>query len=225
MKLLLAEDDRDMARGIQILLSRSNYSVDHVGNGTDALDYLLHGDYDAAVLDVMMPGMDGISVVKCVREKGKTIPILLLTAMGETVDKITGLDAGADDYLAKPFDAGELLARVRALLRRIETFSADIIQYSDLSLDRNRFILSCGNEKVSLNNKAFQLMEMFMLSPEQLFSADQIMEHIWGWDSEVEINVVWVNISSLRKTLDKLHSKITIRAVRGAGYKLEEQKV
>ena len=224
MKLLLAEDDRDMARGLCALLSRSNYSVDHVDNGLDAADYLLNGDYDAAILDIMMPGQSGIAVLRKIRASGKMIPVLLLTAMGETSDKIAGLDAGADDYLAKPFDAGELLARVRALLRRTESYSPDIISWEDLSLDRKKYLLTSGEKSVSLNNKAFQMMEMFMLSPGQILSADQVMEHIWGWDAEAEINVVWVNISTLRKALTNISSKVTIRAVRGAGYTLEAQK-
>lgn len=224
MKLLLAEDDRDMAKGLYALLTRSNYSVDHVDNGLDAVDYLLNGDYDAAILDIMMPGLDGISALKRVRESGKMIPILLLTAMGETSDKIHGLDAGADDYLAKPFDAGELLARVRALLRRTETYRPDIITWEDLSLDRKKYLLSCDGQSVNLNNKAFQMMEMFLLSPGQILSTEQMMEHIWGWDSEAEINVVWVNISTLRKALTHISSKVTIRVVRGAGYTLEVQK-
>lgn len=221
MKLLLAEDDKDMARAVQALLTRNNYTVDLVANGTDALDYLLHGDYDAAVLDIMMPEMDGVTVVKKARKQGVQIPIMMLTAMGEIEDKIHGLDAGADDYLPKPFDGGELFARIRALLRRSESFSPDVTSYGDISLDRSSYRLSCGSEAVNLGNKAFQMMEMFVLSPNKIISADEFMEHIWGWDSEAEIHVVWVNISFLRKQLMKIKSKTTIRVVRGAGYTLE----
>ncbi len=222
MKLLLAEDDKDMARAVQTLLSRNNYIVDVVRNGKDALDYLLHGDYDGAVLDIMMPELDGITVLKEARGQGIKIPILMLTAMGETEDRIYGLNAGADDYLPKPFAGGELIARVRALLRRTESFQSDILKYGDISLDRNRCTLSCGEQSVYLGNKAFQMMEMFLLSPDQIISVEEFMNHIWGWDSEAEINVVWVNISYLRKQLAKLESKVTIRVVRGVGYTLDK---
>lgn len=221
MKILLAEDDRDMARAIQMLLIKSNYSVEHVDNGSDAIELLLHGDCDIAILDIMMPHVDGLTALKKARKAGCKIPVMMLTAMGETDDKITGLDAGADDYLAKPFDAGELLARVRALSRRVETFSPDIITYAGVSLDRNSYSLSYQGNSINLGNKAFQMMEMLMLSPSRIISVNEFMEHIWGWDSEAEINVVWVNISQLRKHLEKIGSSVTIRAVRGAGYTLE----
>lgn len=222
MKILLAEDDLDMARGVTALLSRSKYTVDAVQNGQDALACILDGDYDAAILDIIMPGLKGTEVVKKVRGSGKNIPILMLTALGEVDDRIVGLDTGADDYLTKPFDGGELLARVRALLRRTENFTPDIVRAGDLALDRNTYQMSCGNSTVNLNNKCFQVMEMLILNSGIIISANQFMEHIWGWDSEAEINVVWVNISYLRKQLQKLSSKMQIRAVRGAGYVLEE---
>lgn len=223
MKILLAEDDKDMARGLCTLLRRSNYMVDVVENGRDALDYLMRGDCDMAILDVMMPEMDGMTVLKTIRHKGLQTPVMMLTALGETTDKIAALDDGADDYLVKPFDMGELLARVRALLRRRENFIADVISFGDLQLDRKKYVLSTKKGNIGLNNKAFQMMEMFMLSPGQILSAAQMMEHIWGWNSESEINVVWVNISMLRKNLKKLESEVIIRAVRGAGYSLEKK--
>lgn len=219
---LIAEDDRDISRAVSALLERNHYSVDVVYNGKDALDYMLAGDYDAAILDIMMPGMDGLEVVKRLRKAGIYSPVIMLTAMGEIEDRITGLDAGADDYLAKPFDGGELLARVRALLRRTGNFTPDIQTYQDLRLDRNNFKLSCGENHVNLGNKAFQMLEMLMRNPHKIISVNQFMEHIWGWDSEAEINVVWVNISFLRKQLAKIGSRTEIRMVRGAGYTLEE---
>ena len=151
MKILLAEDDRDMAKGISVFLGRNHYTVDTVDNGMDAYDYLSGGDYNMAVLDIMMPGMSGIEVLKKIRKEGNKIPVLLLTAMGEVEDRIDGLDAGADDYLPKPFDAGELLARVKALLRRVENYTPDILEVGDLKLDRNSCRLSCGRNSVSLN--------------------------------------------------------------------------
>jgi len=220
MKILFAEDDKDVSRAVTVLLRRNHYTVDPVYNGRDALDYLTGGDYDAAVLDIMMPGMDGREVVKRARQKGVGIPIMMLTAMGEVDDRITGLDAGADDYLPKPFDGRELLARLRAMLRRTESFTPNVITYKDLSLDCGNYRLSCGDEFVNLGNKGFQMMEMFMRSPGRIISADQFMEHIWGWDSEAEINVIWVNISMLRKQMQKIGSKAEIKVVRGVGYTL-----
>ena len=221
MKILIAEDDRDMAKGVAALLTRSNYTVEVVDNGTDAFDCLTEGDFDAAVLDIMMPGMSGLEVVNKARLRGCKIPVLLLTAMGEVEDRIDGLDAGADDYLPKPFDGGELLARVRALLRRAESYTPDIITFGDLQLDRNSYRLSCGRKSVVLNNKSFQVLEMLILNSGKVISANKFMEHIWGWDSEAEINVVWVNLSQLRKQLSSIGSSTQIRAVRGAGYTLE----
>lgn len=225
MKLLFAEDDPDVSRSVTALLTRSHYSVDPVSNGYDALTYLTGGDYDACIMDIMMPGMNGDEVVRKARAAGSQVPVIMLTAMGEVEDRINGLDAGADDYLAKPFDGGELLARIRALLRRHESYSPDIVTYGDLTLNRSTFALSCHEKSVSLSNKAFQMMEMLMLSPGRIISVDEFMQHIWGWDSESEINVVWVNISTLRKQLSAMDSKTTIKVVRGAGYRLEKTDV
>ncbi len=225
MKLLFAEDDPDVSRSVTALLTRSHYSVDPVYNGNDALTYLTDGDYDACIMDIMMPGMNGDEVVRKARAAGSQVPVIMLTAMGEVEDRINGLDAGADDYLAKPFDGGELLARIRALLRRHESYSPDIVTYGDLTLNRSTFALSCHEKSVSLSNKSFQMMEMLMLSPGRIISVDEFMQHIWGWDSESEINVVWVNISTLRKQLSSMDSKTAIKVVRGAGYRLEKTDV
>ena len=221
MKLLFAEDDRDISKAVAALLTRSSYTVDTVYDGEDAIDYGLNGDYDAIILDVMMPKADGVAVLKRLREAGVGTPVLLLTAKAEIEDRIVGLDAGADDYLTKPFDTGELLARIRALLRRKSEYRADAVRAGDITLDRGTYVLSCGERSVKLTGKAFQLMELLMLSPGQIFSVDKLMEHIWGWDAEAEINVVWVNISFLRKKLTEIGSKATLRATRGVGYSLE----
>ena len=225
MKLLFAEDDPDVSRSVTALLTRSHYSVDPVYYGNDALTYLTDGDYDACIMDIMMPGMNGDEVVRKARAAGSQVPVIMLTAMGEVEDRINGLDAGADDYLAKPFDGGELLARIRALLRRHESYSPDIVTYGDLTLNRSTFALSCHGKSVSLSNKTFQMMEMLMLSPGRIISVDEFMQHIWGWDSESEINVVWVNISTLRKQLSSMDSETSIKVVRGAGYRLEKTDV
>ena len=220
MKLLFAEDDLDVSKAVVTLLERSHYTVDPVYNGNDALDYLISGDYDAAVLDIMMPGKSGITVVREARQKGVGVPIMMLTAMDEVDDRINGLDAGADDYLAKPFAGGELLARIRALLRRTESYTPDLMTYGDISLDTAGYRLLCGEQSVNLGSKGFQMMEMLMRAPGTVIFVEQFMEHIWGWDTEVEVNVVWVNISQLRKQLGKLGSGVEIKVVRGAGYTL-----
>ena len=221
MKLLLAEDDPDVARGVAAILKRNNYLVDTVDNGQDAYDYIMEGDYDAAVLDIMMPKMNGDEVVRRIRSDGKSIPVMLLTAMGEVEDRIDGLDAGADDYLTKPFASGELLARVRALLRRAQSFTPDVIRFRDLTLDCTTYRLQSGKKQTVLSKKTFLLAEMFMRSPGIILSAEKIMDHVWGWDSEAEINVVWVNISTIRKSLKEIGSDVRIRMVRGAGYVME----
>ena len=221
MKILLAEDDQDMARGIAALLTRGSYAVDTVDNGRDAYDYVMEGDYDLAILDILMPGLSGIEVLRKIRRGGKKVPVMLLTALGEVEDRVGGLDAGADDYLPKPFDGSELLARVRALLRRSESYTPDLLELGDLCLDRNRSCLICGSRSVTLNHKGFQVMEMLMVNKGRNISVNEFMEHIWGWDTDAEINVVWVNISYLRKQLLALGSKAQIRAIRGVGYVLE----
>ena len=221
MKLLFAEDDPDVTRGVVAILERNNYVVDAVDNGLDAYDYIMEGDYDAAVLDVMMPKMNGDEVVRRIRKEGRSIPVMLLTAMDEIEDRISGLDAGADDYLTKPFASGELLARVRALLRRSQSFTPDVIRFKDLTLDCTTYRISCGKKQAALPKKTFQIAEMFMRSPGVILSAEKLMEHIWGWDSEAEINVVWVGISTLRKALTETGSEVRIRMVRGAGYVME----
>ena len=189
--------------------------------GQDAYDYIMEGDYDAAVLDIMMPKMNGDEVVRRIRSDGKSIPVMLLTAMGEVEDRIDGLDAGADDYLTKPFASGELLARVRALLRRAQSFTPDVIRFRDLTLDCTTYRLQSGKKQTVLSKKTFLLAEMFMRSPGIILSAEKIMDHVWGWDSEAEINVVWVNISTIRKSLKEIGSDVRIRMVRGAGYVME----
>ena len=221
MKLLFAEDDRDVSKGVVTILERNNYVVDAVDNGRDAYEYISGGDYDAAILDIMMPEMNGDEVVRRIRKEGNHLPVMLLTAMGEVEDRIDGLDAGADDYLTKPFDIGELLARVRALLRRTQNFTPDVLNFKDITLDCTNYRLQCGENGVELSKKAFQLAEMFLRSPGVILSAEKMMEHIWGWDSESEINVVWVNISTIRKALTEIGSEVHIRMVRGAGYVLE----
>ena len=221
MRLLFAEDDRDISKAVQTLLERSGYSVDAVYNGQDAIDYIEQVDYDGVILDWMMPKKSGIEVLSMMRSKGISTPVLILTARDAIEDRVAGLDMGADDYLPKPFAASELLARVRAMLRRKEDYRHDVITFSDIELDRSAMTVSCNGKSVSLNNKAFQLMEMLVEHPGAVLSIDQIMERVWGWDSDSEVNVVWVNISTLRKKLTELGAHVKIKAVRGVGYSLE----
>lgn len=222
MKLLFAEDDRDLGRAVEALLKHAGYTVDVVANGRDALDYAAEGGYDGLILDWMMPGMDGIQVLEALRGRGIAVPCLMLTARDAVEDRVTGLDAGADDYLPKPFATSELLARVRAMLRRKADFAPDVLRYGDLTLDKASMELRCNGRTVKLANKAFQLMEMLMERPGTVHSVDRIMERIWGWDSESEGSVIWVHISQLRKRLSELGSKVEIKATRGVGYSLDK---
>ena len=222
MRLLFAEDDRDIAKAVQTLLQRSGYSVDTVFNGQDEVEYIEAGEYDGVILDWMMPKLSGIEVLAHMRSRGYSTPVLMLTARDAVDDRVEGLDTGADDYLSKPFATSELLARIRAMLRRKEDYKHDVIRFSDIELDKSAMSIKCGGQSVRLNNKAFQLMEMLVEHPGAVLSINQIMERIWGWDSDSEINVVWVNISFLRKKLSELGAHAKIKAVRGVGYSLEK---
>lgn len=222
MRLLLAEDERELSRALVAVLAHNNYSVDAVFDGQEALDYLENGNYDGAILDIMMPKLDGLSVLKRIRDKGSTVPILLLTAKSEVDDRVTGLDTGADDYLTKPFATKELLARIRAMTRRQSEVTGSVLRFGNLSLNRATFELSSEKGAFRLANKEFQMLEMLMANPGNLISTEHFMEKIWGYDSDVEINVVWVYISYLRKKLVALSQSVQIRATRNIGYSLEE---
>lgn len=226
MRVLLAEDEREMSNALTTILKHNNYSVDAVYDGQDAYDYLQSEIYDAVILDIMMPKMDGLTVLKKIRAEGNAVPILLLTAKSEIDDKVTGLDLGADDYLTKPFAIKELLARVRALTRRTGDVTDSILKFGDLSLNRSTYQLSCQNESIRLTSKEFQMLEMLMANPGQVISPDLFMDKIWGYDTETELNVVWVYISYLRKKFTGLHSTVQIKATRNVGYSLvaEEKK-
>ena len=222
MKLLIAEDEIDLAEALTAFFEKNQFTVEAVHNGADAYDYAREGGYDAVILDVMMPKMNGIEVLRRLREDGVTTPIMMLTAKAQKDDRVEGFDAGADDYLPKPFAPDELIARVRALLRRSGEFKRTVLSFGDMKLDPSTGMLSCGEEAVRLSGREFQLMELFLRSPKIIFSVDKIMERIWGWDSDAEINVVWVHISNLRKKLKLIGSSVAIRANRGMGYVLED---
>ena len=218
---MLAEDERDLAAALEAMLKREHYSVDVVYNGADALDYGLAENYDGLVLDIMMPQRDGLEVLRLLREKGVAIPVLLLTAKSEVDDRIRGLNAGADDYLTKPFAMGEFLARVRALTRRCTSYTPSQLTAGDLTLDRATFELSAHGASVRLGNKEFQLLELLMRQKGGFLSTEQLMERIWGYESDAEVNAVWAYISYLRRKLEGLHSTVRITASRGRGYTLE----
>ena len=225
MRLLLAEDEKALSSALQVILKHNNYSVDAVYNGQDAYDYIVTGVYDGVILDVMMPKMDGFDVLSKVRNEGCDVPIIMLTAKSETDDKINGLDLGADDYLAKPFEMKELLARIRSITRRKSDAVSAELKVGDCTLNCLNYELTGPGGSVKLQNKEYQIMEILMANQNSVISADLMMEKVWGYDSDAEINVVWVNISYLRKKLGQIKSNVVIKAVRNQGYILEFSNV
>ena len=222
MRILIAEDDPKLLKSLVHIFKLNHYAVDGVDNGIDAFDFASSGEYDGLVLDIMMPSMDGLTLLKKLRAKGITTPALFLTARTEIDQRIEGLDAGADDYLPKPFSTGELLARVRAMLRRKDNYTPDILAFGALSLNRSTYELMCGGKTQALSGKEFQVMEMLMQNPNAIITAEQLITHIWGWNTNVDTSVVWVHISNIRKKLEALPATVTIKFVRSAGYMLEE---
>ena len=224
VRILFAEDERSLSRAVTALLEKNNYSVDPVYDGEEALAYLDAGNYDAVILDIMMPRLDGLEVLRRLRQWGNPIPVLLLTAKSEVEDKVTGLDAGANDYLTKPFSTAELLARIRAMTRsQTGGQVTSRLTLGNITLDQATFELSSAYGSFRLANKEFQMMELLLRNPRQLIPTERFVERIWGYDSDVELNVVWVYISYLRKKLAALKADIQIKATRNAGYSLEEQ--
>lgn len=222
MRLLLAEDERSLARALTVLLRKNNYEVDAVYDGEEAMAYLGSGNYDGAILDIMMPKRDGIDVLCQLRRQGNRLPVLLLTAKSEVDDKVLGLDSGANDYLTKPFASQELLARIRAMTRAQSSQTSSVLQMGNITMDQRTYELSSPTGSFRLANREFQILELLMQNPGNLISAERLMEKIWGYDSETEISVVWVYISYLRKKLSALGANIQIRATRNVGYCLEE---
>ncbi|WP_026524536.1 MULTISPECIES: response regulator transcription factor [unclassified Butyrivibrio] len=220
MKLLLAEDEIELSNALVAILKHSSYTVDAVYDGQDALDYILSSEYDGIILDIMMPGMMGTEVLKKIREKGISTPVLFLTAKSEIEDRITGLDLGADDYLTKPFDMGELLARIRAMTRRKADYAPNNLSCGNLELNRSTYELKTeGHDAIRLVGREFQMLEMLMENPGRVISVDAFMDRIWS-DGEADVNVVWVYISNLRKKLTQLEATCEIKASRGVGYSM-----
>ena len=224
MKLLLAEDDASLRRALLALLEKASYSVDAVDNGEDALEYLRAGQYDGAILDIMMPKKDGLQVLTTLRQEENQVPVLMLTAKAEIDDKVTGLDLGANDYLTKPFDLRELLARLRVMTRKQELQQTNQLRIGNTRLDTASHTLSGPNGCYKLANKEYQTMLLFLRNPNTLLSPGRILENIWGPDSRAEENTVWTYISYLRRKLEAIGADVEIRTKRGCGYVLEEKK-
>lgn len=221
MRILIAEDDPKLLKSLVHIFELNHYAVDGVNNGADAYDFASSGEYDGLVLDIMMPEMDGVVLLKKLRSEGITTPALFLTARTEIDQRIEGLDAGADDYLPKPFSTGELLARVRAMLRRKDNFTPNMLTFGELLLNCSTYEISYLGKSLSLSGKEFQVMEMLMQNPTIIVTAEQLITHIWGWDANVDTSVVWVHISNIRKKLEVLSAPVVIKFVRNAGYVLE----
>ena len=224
MRILLAEDEKSMSKALVAILTKNNYSVDAVYDGEEALSYIRTGDYDCAILDVMMPLMDGFEVLRNIRADGMNIPVLMLTARSQTDDKVEGLDLGANDYLTKPFDSKELLARIRAITRSITPAADNILKFGNITLNRASFELSSPTASVRLAAKEFQMMEYLMANPGMLISTERFMDKVWGLDFDGDINIVWTNLSYLRKKLAQIGANVKIKATRNAGYSLEIEK-
>ncbi len=222
MRLLLAEDEKTLSKALATILERNNYSVDAVYDGESALEYIEEGDYDGVILDIMMPKMDGISVLKEIRKEGNTVPVLMLTAKSEVDDKVLGLDSGANDYLTKPFNTKELLARIRAMTRVSAVQTEPVLTMGNVTLDQTTYELSSPTGSFRLANKEYQMLEMLMRKPHSVIPTERFMEKIWGYDSDAEVNVVWVYISYLRKKLAALDANVEIKVTRNVGYSLEE---
>lgn len=221
MRLLVIEDEDALAEALCEILKQNSYMVDTVNNGIEGLDYARSGIYDIILLDIMLPGMDGISLLKTLRREGISTPVILLSAKSDLNDVIHGLDAGSDDYLSKPFSTAELLARIRALTRRGNNYMGEILSYMDLSLNKGTMELSCKGEFIKLGGKEARLMEIFLSSPRQVIPKDLLMEKVWGIDSNTEYNNVEVYISFLRQKLSSLDTQVQIKTSRGIGYSLE----
>ncbi len=221
MRILIAEDDPKLLKSLIHIFETNKFSADRVSTGEDALLYGQSVEYDGLVLDIMMPGMDGIKVLQTLRQSGVTTPALFLTARTEISQRVEGLDAGADDYLPKPFSTAELLARVRAMLRRKDTYLPDLLTVGSVILNRATYQLSFGDKIQALSGKEFQILEMMMQAPGTIISTDRFITHLWGWDTNVDTSVVWVHISNLRKKINLIHAPLEIHFIRNTGYVLE----
>ncbi len=223
MRILVVEDKIALAQALEAILVENKYTVDTVHDGLKGLEYSMSDVYDGIILDIMLPGMNGLEVLRNLREERISTPVLLLTAKSEIEDKVKGLDYGADDYLTKPFATEELLARIRAVTRRKGEMEIDGVEFSDVQLNLKTGEISCGGNSIKLGLKEFQLMEMLLKAGKQIITKEQIIDKIWGYESDTEYNNVEVYISFIRKKLQHIHSKVQIKTTRGLGYSLEEK--
>ena len=224
MKILIVDDEVQLTQALSVILKQYNYSVDYATDGEQGLDYALSGIYDLIILDIMMPKIDGFTLLKILRKNSIDAPVLMLSAKSEISDKIDGLNLGADDYITKPFNTEELLARIKALLRRKEKFTGDILSFNDISLDRDSFELICSSNRINLGKKEFQILEMLLLNIGKSIDKEKFIEKIWGYDTDAEYNTIEVYISFLRKKLLAVGSKTEIKSIRGIGYTIGERK-
>ncbi len=224
MRILIAEDDAHLLKSLLYVFKSDKYEVDGVSDGITAYDYASTGEYDGLVFDIMMPGMDGITVLKKLRKNGINTPALFLTAKTEISDRVEGLDAGADDYISKPFSTQELLARVRAMLRRKDNFVPEIMEFNGLKLNKSTYELSYEDKTVSLGGKELQITEVLFARKGNIVTIEQLITHIWGWDTDIDTSVIWVHISNLRKKMESINSPVTVKFIRNAGYVLEKIK-
>lgn len=222
MRILIAEDEVTINKALKVMLEKNKYTIDSVYDGLSALNYIENTTYDVIVLDIMMPIKSGMEVLKTIRSNNINTPVLFLTAKSEISDRVSGLEAGADDYLPKPFDANEFLARVKALSRRSNSYISSSLSIGNTTLDLNSYILKTEYEETKLNNKEFQLFELFIKNPKKVFSSELLMEKVWDIDSNADIDVVWTYIGFLRRKLKQINSNLEIKTIRGAGYALEE---
>lgn len=222
MRLLLVEDEKQLSEALQQILIRNKYSVDAVYNGDEGLDYALTGVYDVIILDIMLPKLNGLEILKIIRKRKISTPVILLTAKGSVEDKILGLDSGADDYLPKPFSPDELLARLRALTRRNGDFiNENILEFSDIRLNLSTYDMEVNDNSITLTQKEFEILKYFMQRPKLVVSKDDLITKLWGFDSDVEHNNIEVYISFLRKKLAYVESDVKITTIRRVGYRLE----
>lgn len=224
MKILIVDDEVQLTQALSVILKQYNYSVDYATDGEQGLDYALSGIYDLIILDIMMPKIDGFTLLKILRKNSIDAPVLMLSAKSEISDKIDGLNLGADDYITKPFNTEELLARIKALLRRKEKFTGDILSFNDISLDRDSFELICSSNRINLGKKEFQILEMLLLNIGKSIDKEKFIEKIWGYDTDAEYNTIEVYVSFLRKKLLAVGSKTEIKSIRGIGYTIGERK-
>lgn len=221
MRILVADDEKDLVYALRTILEEENYTVDHVYNGLDALEYIKMTKYDAVIMDIMMPGLNGYELIKKIRDAGDKTPVIFLSAKTFIDDKIKGLDLGADDYLTKPFESKELLSRLRALIRRGKNNVSNNLKFKDLELDISSCRLLINEKEIVLPNKEFQLLQKFMFNPNRTFSGEELLNSVYSYDEDSDINLIWVYLSNIRKVLKENNSSACIKTYRGIGYRLE----